>query len=117
MKISSKPNYIKSSNLIFISAALGLVNFFISTEIPSSKLGVKSGIISVSLMLILAILIRFEVSWTKYVLLVLIILGINVLPPIIKYELANHPLNGIIIILQSILQIYAAFLLFFGRHK
>ena len=117
MKISSNPNYIKSSNLIFISAVLGLINFLMSPEILSSKSGQKSGIIAISVILTLAILIRFEITWTKYVLLILIILGINAVPPIIKYELVHHPLNGIIIILQSILQIYAAFLLFFRRHK
>ncbi|MCP2028786.1 glucan phosphoethanolaminetransferase (alkaline phosphatase superfamily) [Flavobacterium sp. HSC-32F16] len=115
MKISLKPNYIKSSNLIFISAFLGLINFLISPEILSSKSGLKSGIIAILVVLILALLIRFEITWTKYVLLVLIILGMNALPPVIKYELAHHPLNGIILILQSIVQLYAAFLLFFWQ--
>jgi hypothetical protein len=44
-------------------------------------------------------------------------LGINTLPPAIKYELTHHPLIGIIIILQSILQVYATYLLFFNKHK
>ncbi|WP_147408448.1 hypothetical protein [Flavobacterium johnsoniae] len=117
MKISSNPNYIKSSILIFISALLGVINFLGSPEIFSSKSGFKSGIIAIVVLLILALLILFEITWTKYILLVLLILGINTLPPAIKYELTHHPLIGIIIILQSILQVYATYLLFFNKHK
>ena len=73
MRISTNPNYIKSSNLILISAVFGLINFLISPEILSSKSGQKSGIIAISVILTLVILIRFEITWTKYVLLVLII--------------------------------------------
>lgn len=111
MKFSSKPNYIKASNLLFIGAVLGFINFLLSQEILSSKSTVIISLTTISLILLFATLVRFEIIWVRYILLVLIIFGINSFPPIIKYELTNHPVNGIIIILQSILQIYATILL------
>lgn len=115
MKISLNPNFIKSSNLIFISAGLGIINFLLSPDILSSKSTIIVSIITILLILIVALLIRLGISWIKYLLLILIIFGLNSLPLLIKEEFSSHPLNAIMTILQSVAQIYATILLFQNR--
>ncbi|AXB56700.1 hypothetical protein [Flavobacterium fluviale] len=112
MKISLNSNFIKSSNLIFISALLGIINLLLSPEIISSQKGLKTSIITILLILTLGVLIRYGVSWIKYILLILIILGLFNTPAVIKYMLIYNPINAIIIILQSLVQISATVLLF-----
>lgn len=118
MKLSLNPNYIKSSNLFFISAVLGVLNFFLSPEILSSNTDIIISVTTIFFILVIGLAVRFEVSWIKYILLVLIIIGINTLPPLIKEELTLRPINGIITILQVVAQVYAAILiLVFGKKK
>lgn len=118
MKFSLNPNYIKASNLFFISAGLGIINFFLSPEILSSQTDIIISVTTIFLIFVIGLAIRFEVSWIKYILLVLIIIGINTLPPVIKEELALHLVNGIITILQVVAQVYATILiLIFGKKK
>ncbi|MHC0443018.1 hypothetical protein [Flavobacterium sp. 3-210] len=112
MKFSLNPNFIKSSNLIFISAGLGLINFLLSPDILSSKKNIIISIITIVIILVVGLLIRLEITWIKYLLLILIILGLNSLPMLLKDEFSTHPLNALITILQSIAQIYATILLF-----
>lgn len=118
MKFSLNPNYIKASNLFFISASFGILNFFLSPEILSSKADIIISITAIIFISIIGLALRFEVSWIKYILLVLIIVGINTLPPLIKEELTLHPINGIITILQVVTQVYATILiLVFSKRK
>lgn len=113
MKLSLNPNYIKSSNFIFISVGLGLINFLLSPHILSSKSAMILSIITLSLLFIAGLLVRFQISWIKYLLLALILIGFNSLPSLIKEELTTHPINAIFTILQAITLIYATLLLFF----
>ncbi|KIC01724.1 hypothetical protein OA88_12380 [Flavobacterium sp. JRM] len=113
MKLSLNPNYIKSSNFIFISVGLGVINFLLSSDILSSKSTTIIGIISLSLLFIVGLLVRFQISWIKYLLLALILIGFNSFPSLIKEELTTHPINAIFTILQAITLIYATILLFF----
>ncbi|MEA9413987.1 hypothetical protein [Flavobacterium sp. PL02] len=113
MKLSLNPNYIKSSNFIFISVGLGLINFLLSPHILSSKSAMIVSIITLSLLFIAGLLVRFQISWIKYLLLALILIGFNSLPSLIKEELTTHPINAIFTILQAITLIYATILLFF----
>jgi hypothetical protein len=115
MRISSNLNYIKSSNLFFISAGLGLINFLLSPDILLTKSATITSVIVISIIFVLGLLIRFEISWVKYLLIVIIIFGINAFPSFIKEEFNSHPLNALITILQSIAQIYATVLLFFKK--
>jgi len=117
MKITLNPNYIKSSNLLFISAGLGFINFLLSPDILSSKSAIIVSIITIIIILGLGLLIRFEISWIKYLLLILILLALNALPLLIKEEFTSHPLNATITILQSLAQVYATFLLFRSKGK
>ncbi|MEN2402913.1 hypothetical protein GKZ90_0024210 [Flavobacterium sp. MC2016-06] len=117
MKISKNPNYIKASNLIFIATILGIINFFLSPDILKSKTALIISVVTILLILAIGVVIRLGISWIKYILLVLIIIGFNSLPKYIKEELSIHPLNAIITILQSILQIYATLLLILNRSK
>ncbi|KIA97076.1 hypothetical protein OA93_15950 [Flavobacterium sp. KMS] len=113
MKLSLNPNYIRSSNFIFISVGLGVINFLLSSDILSSKSTTIIGIISLSLLFIVGLLVRFQITWVKYLLLALILIAFNSLPAFIKEQLMTHPLNAIFTILQSITLIYATILLFF----
>ncbi|OUL62939.1 hypothetical protein B8T70_07390 [Flavobacterium sp. AJR] len=113
MKLSLNPNYIKSSNFIFISVGLGLINFLLSPHILSSKSAMILSIITLSLLFIAGLLVRFQISWIKYLLLALILIGFNSFPSLIKEELTTHPINAIFTILQAITLIYATLLLFF----
>lgn len=116
-RITLNPNYIKSSNLLFISAGLGLINFLILPEILSSKSSIVVGSIAVFFISAMGLAIRFEISWIKYLSLILIVFGINIVPPLVKDELISHPINGIITIAQSIIQIYATILLFSKKKR
>lgn len=115
MRISSNLNYIKSSNLFFISAGLGLISFLLSPDILMLKSATITSVIAIFIILVLGLLIRFGISWIKYLLIVIIIFGINAFPSFIKEEFNAHPLNALIIILQAIAQIYATVLLFFKK--
>lgn len=115
MRISSNLNYIKSSNLFLISAGLGLINFLLSPDILLSKSAIIISVIAISIILVLGLLIRFEISWVKYLLIVVIIFGVNAFPSFIKEEFYSRPLNALITILQSIALIYATALMFFKK--
>jgi hypothetical protein len=104
-------NNIKASNLMFLSAVLGLINFSLSDEI-TIKNGISATIMSLSFLIFLALLIRRGYNGVKYILTALFILGLVFYIPYLGYDLQNFPLNGIISICQSIAQISAVVLLF-----
>jgi hypothetical protein len=104
-------NNIKASNLMFLSAVLGLINFSLSDEI-TIKTGITAAIISLSFIIFLGILIRRGINGVKYILATLFILGLVFYIPYLISDLQNFPINGIISICQSIAQISAVVLLF-----
>jgi len=104
------PNFIKASNLMFVSAIFGIVNLFL---IPNTFASAKNTTIAVTTLLILAIIsyiVRLGKNWMKYLLLVLMILGLLGMPFITI--LRSNLLLGLINIIQTVLQFWALILLF-----
>lgn len=102
-------NYIKASNFIFFSARLSLINlYFIPNQYPL-RINILATIIGLLFFGGMGLLIRRGVKWIKYVLRVLIILGIFGVPSFIK----SHTLfANLIFLIQSAAQIWAVILLF-----
>lgn len=104
-------NHIQSSNLMYLSAVLGLINFFLSGE-AAIKNDFKSALFGILFVVFLGALIRRGYNGVKYVLVVSLLLGSIVSLPYLIYDLKNFPLNGIIDLCNYIAQIAATILLF-----
>ena len=105
-------NFIKSSNLIFISAALGLINVFLTKgELGSTKL-IASAILTLLFVGGLGYIVRQGYAWIKYLLLVLMIFGLIGIVGLIIMTFEKQPLTSIVNIIQTILQTWATVLLF-----
>ena len=104
-------NHIQSSNLMYLSAVLGLINFFLSGE-AAIKNNFKGALFGILFVVFLGALIRRGYNGVKYVLLVSLLLGSIVSLPYLIYDLKNFPLNGIIDLCNYIAQIAATILLF-----
>jgi lysylphosphatidylglycerol synthetase-like protein (DUF2156 family) len=111
MKATTNHNYIKSSNLIFLSAILGAINLLLLPGLFSSKTAIIVGFFTLIFLIFLGIMIRLGISWIKYLLLILVLLGLTSFPLIIRNFL-TRPLNGTFNIVQSIIQFYAVVILF-----
>lgn len=111
MEKTVHPNYIKSSELAFISAGLGIINLSLSPVVFSNSIAIITAILTLIFVFGLAYLIRFGFSWVKYLLLALFIIGIFGIPIIIK-NLYENPIVGIINLVQTVLQIGSIVLLF-----
>lgn len=104
-------NFIKSSNLIFITFGLGLINLFLTrSELIT---GTHKAIAITTMLLVLGIgyLVRQGFDWVRYLLLVLTILGLIGIPFTIM-NLAQRPIIGLINVIQTALQIWAVVILF-----
>src|SRR5688500_6158753 len=104
MKTSSNPNYILSSNLIFISVAFGIPILLLSPGIVFNATAIVSGVISVLFVVALCILARFEISWVKYVLLVSTLLGSFISLPLLFATLQEDTTKGMLSLTQYIMQ-------------
>jgi len=104
-------NHIQSSNLMFLSAVLGLMNFFLSDEV-AIKTNFKSALFGILYVVFLGALIRRGYNGVKYVLVVSLLLGSIVFIPYLIYDIKNFPINGIIDLCNYIAQIAATILLF-----
>lgn len=104
-------NHIQSSNLMYLSAVLGLINFFLSGE-AAIKNNFKGALFGILFVVFLGALIRRGYNGVKYVLVVSLLLGSIVSLPYLIYDLKNFPLNGIIDLCNYIAQIAATILLF-----
>lgn len=105
-------NFIKSSNLIFISAALGLINSFLTKgDIVSTRL-ISSAILTLLFVGGLGYIVRQGYAWIKYLLLVLMIFGLIGIVGLIIANLEKQPLITTVNIIQTILQTWATVLLF-----
>lgn len=111
MKTTFNKNYIKSSNLIFLSALVGAINLLLLPGLLSSKTAMIVGFFTIVFLIFLGLMIRLGIFWIKYLLVILVLLGLTGLPLVIRNFL-DRPLNGIFNIVQSIIQIYAIVLLF-----
>jgi hypothetical protein len=111
MKKQAHPDFIKSSNLIFMSIGIGLINFL---YVYNVFIDVKNIVIIALTYLLLAVigyLVRQGKVWIKYLLLIIIVLGVSEAPVIIQ-NLFEKPLLGVLIIPQTVLQVWALIMLF-----
>lgn len=104
-------NHIRSSNFLFASVGLGVINIFLSPEILNSGFAEFIAICTLAFLIGLGLLIRKGIDWIKYLFLGLMIFGLLGLPLMIRNMFTN-PIVGIINILQSVLQLISLFFLF-----
>ncbi|ASK30257.1 hypothetical protein CEY12_09075 [Chryseobacterium sp. T16E-39] len=104
-------NHIKAANLIYLSGALGVANVIWNYETINSGLAIFIAIITISFIFGIGYLAGKGTEWIKYLLMILLILGVVGFPSIL-ITLKIDPVLGIINIIQTILQIWAAVLLF-----
>lgn len=104
-------NFIKSSNLIFITAGLGLINFFFARDLLSNGLNITIAVFTIAFIIGIGFLVRQGYNWVKIFLLIITILGLIGIPVTLK-NLTEKPVVGIINVVQTILQIWSVVLLF-----
>jgi hypothetical protein len=104
-------NYIKSSNLIFGTVGLGILNFFFSTELLKTGQNIATAIVTLAIITGIGFLVRQGKNWVKYLLLVLTVFGLIGMPFIIN-NITQRPVVGLVNIAQTIMQLWAIVLLF-----
>ena len=104
-------NYIKSSNLIFGTVGLGIINFFFSTELLNTGQNIATAVVTLAIIAGIGFLVRQGKNWVKYFLLVLTLFGLIGMPFIIN-NINERSVVGLVNIAQTILQIWAMVLLF-----
>jgi uncharacterized membrane protein len=105
------PNYTKSSNLIFGTVGLGLINFFFSSDLLNTGQNIATAILTLVIIAGIGFLVRRGKAWVKYLLLVFTVLGLIGIPFIIN-NITQRPVVGLINIVQTIMQIWAMVILF-----
>lgn len=115
MALIPKENLVKASNLMFISACISLVSFIVllCSSVPVS---ITSSVISLSVLLILAFFVRGGFEWARYLFALLIIIGV-LFSPFVAVALAAYPVMLVVYIIQLIMHIYAAVLMFRKRES
>ncbi len=104
-------NFIKSSNLIFITFGLGLINLFMTRSELITGTHKAIAITTMLFILGLGYLVRQGFDWVKYLLLVLTILGLISIP-VTLMNLGQRPIIGLINVVQTVLQVWAMIILF-----
>lgn len=105
------PNYKKAADLIYLSGALGIGNVIWMYDTLDNALKIFTALISVGFVFGIGYLISKGTEWIKFLLAVILFLGIVGIPFVIQ-DLENNTVVGIINILQAVLQIWALILLF-----
>lgn len=105
------PNHLKSSDLLYISAGLGVLNTLLSVEILDSFIAIVTVIITLAFLFLLGYLARQGYDWFKYVLLSMLVLGIFGIPQLLQ-NIMNKPISGTISIVITLIQFWAMRLLF-----
>ncbi|WP_343694906.1 hypothetical protein [Flavobacterium sp.] len=103
-------NHIKSSNFIFISIALGVINLIVAMYVDT-----KIEFIPASIAFIFLVILGYFVRKgreLKVLLLVLFSIGLLGSIRTLIFNLTNFPLNGILSLSQIILQFWAVIFLF-----
>jgi hypothetical protein len=111
MYIPKHPNYVKASNLMLGTVALGFISILAFPSYLSSTKNIIVSVLSIGFVVALSFLIRQRFDWVKYLILVLFVLGCTSLPFTIMH-FAERPLLSSISILQIIMQLWALVLLF-----
>jgi len=104
-------NHKKSADLIYLSGAFGIGNLILTYETLDNGMKFFIALFSLAFVFGIGYLVGKGTEWIKYVLLVILILGLLGFPFIIA-NLKNEPVVGIINIVQTVLQIWALVLLF-----
>lgn len=104
-------NHIKASNFIFISIAIGIINFLLAVKFSQSKIGFFFAFIAFIFIGIIGYLIR-EGRDLKVFLLVLFLIGLLGSIPDLISDLTYFPVSGILSLSQTILQLLAIIFLF-----
>lgn len=109
----TEPDYTKASNLVFASIAVGLVISAINYPIFIYTFGfiTITTILSISLWIGIAVLIRNKVDWARYVLLVFA--SLSIISTVISLSNIIHfPFTIIIGFIRTLLQVLATVMLF-----
>ncbi|SFN99732.1 hypothetical protein SAMN05421741_11635 [Paenimyroides ummariense] len=109
-EIAVHTNYKKAANLIYVSAGLGLINVILSPQ-ATTAFGIIVAIFTLGILIGIGYLVSKGNEWIKYVLLVLMLVGLLAIP-VMLLNIVNNPIVGIINIIQTVLQIYSLVLLF-----
>lgn len=105
------PNHKKSAELIYISGLLGIGNLIMTYENLDNGMKIFTALFSLAFVFGIGYIVSKGIDWIKYVLLVILILGLLGFPFIIA-NLKNEPVVGTINIVQTVLQIWSLVLLF-----
>lgn len=105
------PYHTKAANLIYLSGALAIANIIWTYESLTSAMAVFIVLITLSFIFGMGYLAGKGTDWVKYVLLVILGLGLFALP-IMLMTLRSNPVLGVINITQTALQIWAVIVLF-----
>ncbi|WP_292010993.1 hypothetical protein [Chryseobacterium sp.] len=108
---SIHPNHIKAANLIYLSGAFGIGSMIWTFEKFDSGLSIFIAIVVLGIIFGLGYAISKGAEWTKYVLLILLIMGAFGIPAML-YELKYNTVVGIINLIQIFLQLWAVILVF-----
>jgi len=104
-------NHIKSSNLIFISLALGLLNLILALKYIPNNTVIFSALFATIFVGIIGYLIRRGYD-LKIFFLILFLIGLPFSIPSLVSELSVFQLNGLLNLSQLILQLLSIILLF-----
>ncbi|KOP38445.1 hypothetical protein DBB36_12880 [Flavobacterium sp. WLB] len=104
-------NHIKSSNFIFFSIAIGAINLLLAMKYAETKTEFISSIVAFIFVAILGYLVRKGYN-LKVFLLVMFSIGLLGSIPSLISDLTYFPLNGILSLSQTILQLWAIIFLF-----
>lgn len=111
MKEQLHSNFIKSSNLIFATVGMGIINFFFSGVTLSNGANIVTAIFTLLFICGVGIIVRQGYAWVKYLLLVLTTLGL-ILIAFIPGNPTQNSVVTVVNIAQTVLQVWATILLF-----
>jgi len=110
--LSVHVNHIKASNLMYASAALGLINIVLIPEMLSTGMDIFTAFFCLAFIAALGLFIRKGFTKIKYLLLGLFIIGIMLSPTFLAFLFFHLPISAIINLTQTVLQLIAIILLF-----
>lgn len=112
MKEPVHSNFIKSSNLIFATVVLGIINFLFSSDNLSNGAKIVAEIFGLLCICGLGLLVRRGYAWgVKYLFLVSTLFGLILIMHILSNQIQN-PIVFIVPTTQIVLQAWAMILLF-----
>ncbi|MBK7029435.1 MAG: hypothetical protein IPH45_09550 [Bacteroidales bacterium] len=104
-------NFVKSSNIIFLSIGLGMVSFLLREENLSQRSHLYISLTSWILLAGIGLLIRKGYNWVKYLMLLLTI--INIYSISLIFQVVNDKLlSGILGVAPLLIQVWATVILF-----